>query len=514
MKRILYLIAGVLILSNNFSCKKTLYKEPMAQLSTDVNYVTADDARRAVTAAYSPAAGNNWCCTYVTPGYMHWVLGNVASDDTDKGGESGSDQLYAQQVQLFNIPADNDATRFAYANSYVGVRRTNLVLENVPNITMDAALKTRYLAEVKFMRAWYYFNLVRTYGDVPLVLSSDVESAKVERTPKAQVYLQIIKDLTEAEAVLPKAAQYGAADHGRATKGAAQAYLGKAYLYMKDFAKAEEWFGKVISSGDYQLETVGAVSPNGITIPPYLKIFMRDGETSKEHIFQVKYLNDQGAQPSNNNNIGTTFGSRTKNGWGFNLPTQDFVDAFEAGDPRKEQTVYKNGDVLQDGTIANVGNSTTGYLVKKYYVPDYERVQGSPQAGRDDIYMRLGKVYLWYAEAANEIGKTTEALFYLNEVRKRARNGNNAVLLNIIVTDKAALRQAIWNEQRVEFGQEYERFFELVRQGRAGTVLRAFATKYNTAKGRGFRDGVNEIFPLPQTEINLSKGKIPQNPGY
>jgi hypothetical protein len=128
--------------------------------------------------------------------------------------------------------------------------------------------------------------------------------------------------------------------------------------------------------------------------------------------------------------------------------------------------------------------------------------------------MRLGKVYLWYAEAANEIGKTTEALKYLNEVRKRARQGNNAVLPDVTVTDKDALRQAIWKEQRVEFGQEYERFFELVRQGRAGQVLRAYAAKYNTAKGQGFRDGVNEVFPLPQSEINLSKGKISQNPGY
>src|SRR5690606_36582445 len=215
-----------------------------------------------------------------------------------------------------------------------------------------------------------------------------------------------------------------------------------------------------ITSGEYELSS------------DYLGMFQRAGETSKEHIFQIKYMNDQGAQPANNNNIGTTFGSRAKNGWGFNLPTQDFVDAFEPGDPRLELTVYKNGDVLSDGWVANVGNSTTGYLVRKYYVPDYERIQGSVQAGRDDIYMRLGKVYLWYAEAANEIGKTDEALHYLNEVRRRARQGNNGVLPDITVTDKDALRAAIWQEQRVEFGQEYERFYELVRQGRAGEVLR------------------------------------------
>ena len=119
-----------------------------------------------------------------------------------------------------------------------------------------------------------------------------------------------------------------------------------------------------------------------------------------------------------------------------------------------------------------------------------------------------------HCRLANEIGMTTEALKYLNEVRKRARQGNNAILPDITETDKDALRQLIWEEQRVEFGQEYERFFELVRQGRAGTVLRAYATKYNTAKGKGFRDGVNEVFPIPQSEINLSKGKIVQNTGY
>jgi len=501
MKYLIYILSAGLIIGY-LGCKKTLYKEPLAQLSTEVNYVTEDDAKKALTAAYAPAAGNNWCCTYIQPGYMHWVLGNVASDDTDKGGESGSDQLYAQQVQLFNIPADNDATRFAYQISYVGVRRANLVLENIVDIPMDENLKTRFLAEAKFLRAWYYFNLVKAFGDVPLVLSARFESYDLVRSAKADVWAQIVKDLTEAEAVLPDAGQYAAADHGRATKGAAQAYLGKAYLYMKDYPKAEEWFGKVIASNQYELST------------DYLEMFLRAGETSKEHIFQVKFLNDQGAQPANNNNIGTTFGSRARSGWGFNLPTQDFVDAFEPGDPRLNQTVYKNGDVMPDGLVANVGNSTTGYLVKKYYVPEYERVQGSLQAGRDDIYMRLGKVYLWYAEAANEVEKTTEALFYLNEVRKRARQGNNAVLPDVTVTDKDALREAIWKEQRVEFGQEYERFFELVRQGRAGQVLRAYAAKYNTAKGEGFRDGVNEIFPIPQSEINLSGGKITQNNGY
>jgi tetratricopeptide (TPR) repeat protein len=500
MKNILYII--LLLSVSLVGCEDLLEKDPVAKIDQGSAYVTAADAERAVTATYYPLYGNNWCCgVYGNGGYMHWVLGNVASDDTDKGGESGSDQLYAQQISLFNIPSDNDATRFAWQNQYIGVRRANLVLDNVSKIDMDAQLRERYLAEAKFLRAWYYFNLVKTFGDVPLVLNSEMESYEMERTPKSQVYNQIINDLEEAIQVLPEATEYDAKDRGRATKGAALAYLGKVYLYLNDFPKAEQYFGQVINSGVYQLD------------PDYMGMFLRNGETSKEHIFQVQFLNDLGAGATNNQ-LNIVFASRARSGWGFNLPTQDFVDAFEEGDPRKWHTVYKNGDVMPDGLIADVGNSTTGYMNKKYYVPEFERINGTLNAGRDDIYMRLGKVMLWYAEAANENGNTQAALNALNQIRARARGNNNNVLPDIKVTDKNQLREIIWHEQRVEFGQEFERFFELVRQGRAGDVLRAYAQKYNTSNGAGFRDGVNEIFPVPQTEINLSNGKIIQNSGY
>lgn len=501
MKRIVYILS-TLICWMAVGCEDVLEKEPLALISTSNAYTTALDAERAVTAVYHPLYANNWCCgIWGNGGYMHWVLGNVASDDTEKGGESGSDQLYAQQVSLFNIPADNDATRFAWSSQYIGVRRANLVLDNVPDIDMDETLKNRYLAEAKFLRAWYYFNLVKTFGDVPLILTTDIESYEMTRTPKQQVYDQIIQDLEEAMAVLPVASQYSDSEKGRASKGAAQAYLGKVYLYLNNFPMAEQMFGEVINSGEYSLD------------PDYYGMFLREGENSPEHIFKAQFHNDQGAQPANNQ-LNIVFASRARNGWGFNLPTQDFVDAFEEGDPRLNHTVYENGDVMPDGLIADVGNSTTGYLNKKYYVPEFERIGGTLQAGRDDIYMRMGKVMLWYAEAANENGNTQAALNALNQVRARAREGNPDILPDITETDQAALRTIIWHEQRVEFGQEFERFFELVRQGRAGQVLRAYAEKYNTAKGSGFRDGVNEIFPIPQSEINLSGGLLTQNPGY
>ncbi|MEQ9441462.1 MAG: RagB/SusD family nutrient uptake outer membrane protein [Cyclobacteriaceae bacterium] len=501
MKRLLY-IACTFFCWMTLGCDDILEKEPLALISTDNAYVTESDAARAVTAAYHPLQANNWCCgAWGNSGFMHWVLANVASDDTEKGGESGSDQLYAQQVSLFNIPADNDATRFAWSSQYIGIRRANLVLDNIPDIEMDEDLKARYLAEAKFLRAWYYINLVKTFGDIPLVLTSEIEAYDLTRTPRQQIYDQIIKDLQEAEAVLPAASEYADDDRGRATKGAAQAYLGKVYLYLNDFVNAEQWFAQVINSGDYSLH------------PDYYTMFLREGENSSEHIFQAQFHNDQGAQPANNQ-LNIVFGSRARNGWGFNCPTQDFVDAFEEGDPRLGHSVYKEGDIMPDGLVANVGNTPTGYLNKKYYVPEYERVGGALQPGRDDIYMRLGKVLLWYAEAANENGNTQEALDALNMIRERAREGNPDILPNVTETNKDALREIIWHEQRVEFGQEFERFYELVRQGRAGDVLRAYAEKYGTAKGSGFRDGINEIFPIPQAEISLSGGLLEQNAGY
>ncbi len=500
MKVIKYIYVCVCLAFVGCTKSPLLNKAPLAQVDVSSAYVTAADAQTAVTAAYTWLAANNWCCTYVGPGYMYWVLGNVASDDTEKGGESGSDQLYAEQVQLFNIPADNDATRFAWSSQYKGIRLANAVLDHVPDIEMDADLQARYLAEAKFLRAYYYFNLVKTFGDVPLVLTTTQDLSKMIRTPKSDVYDQIIKDLTDAISGLPE--EYSSSDdRGRATKGAAESYLAKVYLYLDNFPLAEQWFAAVINSGIYSLD------------PDYYHMFTPAGEQSPEHIFQVQFVNDQGAHPTNTY-IPQIEGSRARKGWGFNLPTQDFVDAFEPGDPRLAATVYQNGTVMPDGSIANVGNSTTGYMNKKLYVNDYDLVGGTLRDGIDDVYMRLGKVYLWYAEAANEDGNTSEALKYLNLIRQRAREGNSSVLPDITETNKDALRKIIWHEERVEFGQEYERFFELVRQGRAGEVLRAYAAKYNDAKGKGFRDGVNEIFPIPQTEIDLSHGLITQNPGY
>lgn len=477
---------------------------PQNQVALEVAYESADDASRAITAAYYPLRAVNWCCQGAGNahggGYNYWIFGNVATDDAIKGGESGSDQIYAQEISHYTVSPGNLATDDAWDALFIGVHNANKALDEIPGIEMDSALQARYLAEAKFLRAYFYFMLVQTFGDVPLLTTAEHTAFEQERAPRSQVIDQIISDLEDAEDVLPLRSQYSEADQGRASRGAAQAYLGKVHMFANNFSQAEAAFGRLIDTEEYTLD------------PDYRHIFTQAGESSEEIIFAIQYHYDP--PNSSNNPMGVVQGSRQMYGWGFNAPTQDFVEAFEDDDPRLGHSVYQNGDIMRDGQEADVGNSPSGYLNRKEYVADFEAPGGFFGSFNDLIMMRLGKVLLWYAEAANENGNTQEALDALNDIRERAREGNPAILPDITETDQAALRELIWQEQRVEYGQEYDRFFDLVRTGRAGQVLRSYAQTYNTSKGANFTDGVHELMPIPNTEITLSEGRLTQNPGY
>lgn len=504
MKRIMIIIALISFPGWMLTgCDDLLDQEPQAQIATELAFETEDDAVRATTAAYSVLRAVNWCCqgnigSNSGGGYNYWIFGNVATDDAIKGGESGSDQIYAQQIAYYTVSPGNLAVDDAWDILYIGVRRANLVLDNIPDIEMDPSLKERLLGEAKFLRGYYYFLLLQTFGGVPLILESEMETYELERSTKEQVINQIISDFEEAESVLPLQSQLESSERGRATKGAAQAYLGKVHMFLSDFQNAQSWFSSVIDSGEYELDS------------DYYHIFTVAGENSLEHIFSIHY----NVNPPNDhsNPMGVVMGSRGLYGWGFNSPTQDFIDSFEEGDPRLNHTVYTNGDIMPDGVEADVANAPSGFLNKKMYAQESERTGNT--VGKDLLMMRLGKVLLWYAEASNEIGNTQDALNAVNQVRERAREGTPGVLPDITETNQAALRQMIWEEQRKEYGQEFERFFDLVRTGRAGEVLRGYSEKYGTPKGGGFTDGVHEIMPIPPSEISLSNGLLEQNPGY
>lgn len=492
MKQVIFCLVIIVAI---VACEDLLDKAPLAVVSEVSAYRSESDAFKALASAYNPLLN--------FPGYDGYSIYDIAADNAEKGGEGPADGAYFNEIAHSTLTSSNTVALQVWRNSYLGVRRTNLVIENVPLIEMDQGVRDRIVAEAKFLRAYNYFILVTLFGDVPLITSVKIQTDEVERSARELVYAQIVKDLTEAMDVLPLRSQLTPGELGRVTRGAAQAYLGKVYLYQSKFPEAESWFKKVIDSNEYALD------------PDYSHIFTVAGEFGVENIFEINHL--YSAQFLAARNLSTIRqGSAGMYGYGFANPTQDFVDAFEPGDPRLWQSVYKNGDVLPDGKIADVGNSETGYMGKKVYLKASEfPPTGDPvHSGRNEIKLRYGALLLWYAEAANENGNTGQALEAVNKVRQRARQGVSGVLPDIDVTDKVQLREKIWHEQRVEYGMENERFFDLVRQGRAGTVLRAYAEKYNTVKGRNFRDGINELFPIPQTEIDLSQGKLTQNPGY
>lgn len=479
----------------NIGCESFLDKEPMAAISDASAYESEDDAYKALSAVY------NTLLNY--PGIDGYSIYDIASDNAEKGGEGPSDGRYFNELAYSTLTSTNTVASQVWTRAYLGIRRANLVIENVPNIKMNDEIRNRIIAEAKFLRAYHYLFLVILYGEVPVITEVEFDRSKIVRNDKMEVYNQIISDLEDANDILPSVSELTSDELGRVTKGAVQGYLGKTYLFMKDFEKAFHWFEKVISSNEYEL------------IPNYNELFTLVGEFSKENIFEINHLYDP-AHPALRNLASIRQGSAGMYGYGFCNPTQDFVDEFEQDDPRLWHTVYKEGDIMPDGKIADVGNSETGYMNKKAYLQESDfPPNGDPiYSERNEIKLRYGILLLWYAEAAFELGDFDEALWAINKVRKRAREGDQSILPDINTVDPDSLRSAIWHEQRVEYGMENHRYFDLIRQGRFGRVMKAYSEKYNSNKGSGYQEGINDLLPIPQNEIDLSNGRLKQNPGF
>ena len=420
---------------------------------------------------------------------------DIISDDSDKGS-TPNDASFLREIDNFVFDAANIAPAGVWSGYYRGVYRANVALANIPNIDMDAALKERLIGECKFLRAYYYFSLVRWFGDIPLILEPlGTSDFQLPRDPASAVYEQIEKDLTEAAAVLPLKSQYPAEETGRATKGAAQGFLAKMYLTIGDFQMAEQMAMEVINSGEYDL------------LPNYTQIFTRAGENSSESIFEVQAAAFEPSVTGSQYNEVQGVRGTPNLGWGFNRPSDDLIQAFEPADPRLDATVLYPGEVLPDGSdiVQDNPNIINERYNQKAFVPDHP---GSNPNGPGNIRrLRYADVLLMAAEAMNENGKAQEALTYLNMVRNRAR-GNRPIFIlpEINVTDQRQLREIIWKERRVELAMEQHRWFDLIRQNRASSVMQAV--------GKPFIEGKHELFPIPQTEIDLSAGSLQQNPGY
>jgi hypothetical protein len=334
---------------------------------------------------------------------------------------------------------------------------------------------------------------VRAYGDVPLRLTVPANETEynIPRTPKAEVYLQIEKDLTEAAAVLP--VSYPSTDIGRATKGAALGMHAKVALYQKKWADVLALSNQVIGLG-YTL------------FPDFEKSFRTNNENNSESVFEIQAELDQANQDASNSQYSQVQGVAgvPGGGWGFNVPSAALAAGFEAGDPRRDATIIFRGETTPEGDVIPTTLPNPMYN-QKSYVPFSQYVSGFNEGAQQNIrVLRFADVLLMNAEAANELGDAGQALVSLNKVRARARGNNAGVLPNVSTTDQAALRAAIYQERKVELAMESDRYFDVIRQGRGQEV---FGPK-------GWKPNKNEVWPVPQTEIDLSGGLLTQNPGY
>ncbi|MRX39791.1 RagB/SusD family nutrient uptake outer membrane protein [Flavobacterium sp. LC2016-23] len=438
--------------------------------------------------------------------YVNVLLGEIASDNTLAGGESPTDVIGFQQIDdMIHTPV-NSNLRDIWNWMFAGVQRANYILEFQNKTNFEG--KTQLIAETRFLRAYYQFELVKWFGGIPMKGDARFKIGDEKTIPRSsveQVYASIEADLVYASANLSAIP----AQKGRATKGAAQALLGKAYLYQNKYAQAATTLQALINSSAYSLQT------------DYNGMFELEGENGTESVFEVQYTDVEGAGfgclQCSEGNVAVGFngvrnytGPLFSSGFSFNIPTQESANAFEVGDKRKNVAIldivaWAAANASFDGgkgVSYGKGNEDTGFFNRKYL----PRKRSSSAAGDLNLTnpnnyraIRYADVLLMAAEAYNRgTIDDAKAREYLNQVRRRAFGDNN----HDISASGAALTDFILAERRLELFGEGHRFFDLVRTGKAaGTIP-------------GFKANKNELFPLPIEEIQFANGNWAQNPGY
>jgi starch-binding outer membrane protein, SusD/RagB family len=468
-------------------CDETFLDVPPQGQQPAVDFWKSEgDATKAVNAMYANL--RSWSQVAFAP----IAVESVGSDETEKGS-SPSDATFLNNFDNFTATSTEGQLSDFWNGQYQSINLANQVLDNIPSISMSESLKSRYLAEAKFIRAYAYFRLVRAFGDVPLRLSvpKNASEFNVPRSPKEEVYAAIEQDLTDAAAVLPQS--YSGAEIGRITKGAALSLHAKVAMYQAKWNDVLALTNQVMGMG-YSL------------VPNFEQLFRTNNENSSESIFEIQAEIVPGNPDASSSQYSQVQGVRGSvgGGWGFNVPTQELADAYEINDPRRDATIIFRGETTPQGDVIPIVGDNPRYN-QKSYVPFSQYVTGYSEGAQQNIrVIRYADVLLMNAEANNELGNAAAALASLEMVRARARGGNNTILPPVVTTDKAALRNAIWHERRVELAMEFDRYFDVIRQGRGEQV---FGPK-------GWRAGRNEVWPVPQSEIDLSTGTLVQNAGY
>lgn len=472
-----------------------LHKDPVGlltpdQVSTDPTLSTVTTS---VTSSYQMLAStlnllNEWRWDLGTVFRNDVIVQDMASDDVNKKWNPDGDQSWMDQVVSFNFTSSNQAFGGIWSYDYEGISRANQAIAYltdaavISKIGISPALKDRLLGEAYFVRAFYYFDLVNNFGDVPLLLKPLENFAEAysvaKRETKANVYVQISTDLAQARTLLPASKYADAGDKWRASRGAAIAMQAKVALYNS------QWADVVAKVSD--LEGLGFYSLNA----NYFDNFNVATEFAENEVI-FAYDHRSGSTPRNGNGISAPLD------WGFIAPTESFLAEFEPNDPRLLYTVR----VSDKAVYKLLGATNTTY-------------KGNDDSPGNKVFIRFADVLLWKAEAYNETGNPAQAIVLINRVRDRARrtvtvSGTVAPVGTLpdrpASTDKAQIKTWLIHERRVELGFESQRFNDLKRWGIAKQVL--------SALGKNFQDR-NYLYPIPQSEIDKSGGSITQNTGY
>ncbi|MDR0430909.1 MAG: RagB/SusD family nutrient uptake outer membrane protein [Tannerellaceae bacterium] len=531
MKRIsaIYLFISCLLTA---SCGDNFLDKPPYGILTDDNYYkTEGDAFTALTAIYSYFGGEEGGGILEVLGYE---FADIASDDCIKGGESDNDRPFVNDLAFYRALSNNQNIEQWWMYIYRGIFRCNALLDRLPGIEFrNNALKKRYEAETRFIRAYFYLKLVRIYGGTPLVdkvLIYPNDNIMMPRNSREEVHTFIINELKACIPVLPPKSEMNlAAEWGRASKGAALSLLARTELYFGNYTEARKAAKEVIESGEYSLE------------PQFGNLFFKNDYISNESIFEVLHQKTDGN--GDETILPTYYRSRGSGGWGFLCPTQDLVDEFEIGDPRLLYTITQTGDRFpkKDGTI-EIQNHTgytcySGYHARKLFYPETRRADRN-RMDTNQKKIRYADILLIYAEALLEDGgDLNEVCNYINRVRERARNtykwdpeayGDTPeekkasrmlkIPEDVDIPDvkpasgREHVRKALRHERRVELATESQRLYDLRRWGADYMKERIETAKHFTIPG-DYRLRL-PVFPIPQTEIDRLQGLIKQNEGW
>ena len=539
---ILFFLLGLALIS----CEDFLEKEPIGRDTENVFYNDPDNAVLAVNACYDvltwgqgPIPTNPTSASYMGH-YEDFMIGDILTDDAMKGGSGPSDEKVIQQMKDWRVTPQADKVTTIWSNCYAGIFRCNSALENLQDAAIGDELKMRLTGEVLFLRSYYYFYLVRIFGGAPLLLEPPEKSqaGTYSRTSAPEIYLQIEDDLKNAIASLPAKSEYDARDMGRATRGAAMAYLARVIMYQlgTDNTNQHSWgevlayTDTIIRSGEYYLA------------PNFATIFEIEGENGPGSVFEIQCKENPAGEDWGGimgGSMHSVFqGNREHWGWGFNNPTEDLVREFGDKDPRLACTVYQEGDIVHGVQQKGYASAETPYLSRKAALePEYRPAGDGKDSPANLRKFRYADILLMNAEAAYYLDNEALAIQRVEEVRERARQATKPkgsvidedgyepwqegeVVIPEVNSSQTGrdLLEVIWRERRVELAMEGLRYWDLVRTGR---YLDALPDETIKNRCRSLcKEGYNHegvltyvpLLPIPATEVE-SWG-LEQNPGY